>query len=108
MLQAPQFDGPSLDPFSLQQDGLAAPGVDICWGEVVQALVIALMVVVTDERIDLRFKVSGQEVVFQQDAVLQSLMLSLDLALGLRMMWGAPNMVHTVSIEIIRQIGGHI
>ena len=43
------------------------------------------MVVVTDERIDLRFKVSGQEVVFQQDAVLQRLMPALDLALGLRM-----------------------
>ena len=29
MLQAPVFDGLSLDPFSLQQDGLAAPEVDV-------------------------------------------------------------------------------
>ena len=31
------------------------------------------MVVVADERVDLRFKASGQEAVLQQDAVLQSL-----------------------------------
>ena len=29
MLQAPLFDGRSLDPFSLQQDGLAASKVDV-------------------------------------------------------------------------------
>lgn len=39
-----------------------------------QALVIALMIVVTDERINLRFEVSWQEVVFQQDAFLQGLL----------------------------------
>ncbi len=40
-----------------------------------------------DEGFDLCFKVTRQEVVFQQDAVFQSLMPSLDLALGLRMIW---------------------
>ena len=52
---------------------------------------IALMVVVTDERIDLRFKVSGQEVVFQQDAVLQRLMPALNFTLGLRVIRCAGN-----------------
>ena len=58
---------------------------------------IALMIVVADERIDLRFEVTGQEVVFQQDAVLQRLMPAFDLALGLWMvrraacMWPAPS-----------------
>jgi len=40
----------------------------------------ALVVVVVDEGFDLRFKIAGQEVVFQQNAVLQGLMPSLDLA----------------------------
>ena len=85
MLQAPQFDGPSLDPFSLQQDGLAAPEVDVGWGEIVEALVVAPMIVVVDEGGDLGFEITRQEVVLQQDAVLQRLVPALDLALGLRM-----------------------
>ena len=45
MLQASQFDGPSLDPFSLQQDGLTAPEVDAGRRKIVEALVIAAMIV---------------------------------------------------------------
>ena len=45
---------------------------------------IALMVVMIDEGFDLGFEITGQEVVFQQDAVLEGLMPPLDLALGLR------------------------
>ena len=45
---------------------------------------IPLVIVVVDEGFDLSFKVNGQEVVFQQDAVLQGLMPSFDLALDLR------------------------
>ena len=85
MLQAPQFDVPSLDPFSLQQDGLAAPEVDVGWGEIVEALVVAPMIVVVDDGGDLGFEITRQEVVLQQDAVLQRLVPALDLALGLRM-----------------------
>ena len=44
-----------------------------------------LMIVMIDERLDLRFKVCREEVVLQQDAVLQGLMPSFDLALCLRM-----------------------
>ena len=38
---------------------------------------IALMIVVSDEGGDVRFEITGQEVVLQQDAVLQGLMPSL-------------------------------
>ena len=48
---------------------------------------VTLMVVVLDEGLDLGLKVAGQEVVFQQDAVLEGLVPALDLALGLRMAW---------------------
>jgi hypothetical protein len=41
VLQAPAFDGLSLDPFSLQQDGLAAPEVDVGRGEIVEALMVS-------------------------------------------------------------------
>ncbi len=45
---------------------------------------VALVVVMIDKGLDLGFEIAGQEVVFQQDAVLQSLMPPLDLALS----WG--------------------
>ena len=53
---------------------MASACVDISRREVIQALMIALMVVVANERSDLVFKVTGQEVVLQQDAVLERLM----------------------------------
>ncbi len=73
MLQAPKFHRPPFDFLTFEQDGLSAAGVDVGWRKIFQALVIALMVVVRDESVDLRFKISRQEVVFQQDPVLQSL-----------------------------------
>ena len=47
------FDGLSFDPFSLQQDGLAAPEVDVGWREVTQTFVVAEVVVVLDEGLNL-------------------------------------------------------
>ncbi len=87
------LDGLAFDPFSFQQDGLTAPEVDVGRGEIVDALVIAPMVVVRDERIDLSFEIAGQIIVLEQDAVLERLMPSLDLALGLGMTWRAAKML---------------
>ncbi len=53
MLQAPMFDGLAFDLLPFDQDGLAAPEVDVRGGEVAQALVIAAMIVMGDEGIDL-------------------------------------------------------
>ena len=85
MLQAPIFDSLSFDPFTLLDDGLCPAEVGIGRRDVVQALVVALMVVMLDERFDLSFEIAGQEVVFQQDAVLQGLMPAFDFALCLGM-----------------------
>ena len=63
MLQAPLFHRPPFGFRSFEQDGLSASGIDIGGREVFQALMVALMIVVTDEGIDLRFKFAGQEVV---------------------------------------------
>ena len=43
------------DPFSLLDDGLRSTEVGICGRYVAQALVVALMVVMFDEGLDLRF-----------------------------------------------------
>jgi hypothetical protein len=59
VLQAPIFDSLSFDPFALLDDGLRPAEVGVGGRDVVQALVIALMVVMLDERFDLLFKVAG-------------------------------------------------
>jgi len=66
---------------------LPTPEVDVCGGEVVDAFVVALMIVVIDERLDLRLQICWKEVVLQQNAVLQGLVPSLYLALCLRVIW---------------------
>ena len=85
MLQAPVLDGLWFDPLPFQQDGLAAPEVDIGGREVIQALVVAPVVVVLDEGAELGFEITGQIIVLEQDPVLQRLVPALDLALGLGM-----------------------
>ena len=66
MKQASRFDGLSLDLFSLFQNSLAAPEVNIGRDEVLQALVVSPVVVVISG-IDLLPEITGQVVVFQQD-----------------------------------------
>ena len=48
--------------------------MDVRWRDVVQALVVALVIVMIDEGFDLGFEVTRPEVVFQQDAVLHALL----------------------------------
>ena len=66
------------------------------------------MVVVIDEGFNLGFEVTGQEVVFQQDAVLQCLMPAFDLALGLRVIWRAARVLHTPVFQPFSQVTGDI
>ena len=108
MLQAPLFDRLSFDPFSLQQDGLAAPEVDVGWGEIVEALVVAPVIVVLNEGGDLPVEIAGQEVVFEQDAVLQRLVPALDFALGLGMAWRAAGVLDILIQEPVGQTGGDV
>ena len=83
---------------------MSASGVDVSRRKVFQALMIALMVVVADKRIDLRFKIAGQEVVLQQDAILERLMLTLYLTLGLRMVRRTACVRHA----FVRQLFGKV
>ena len=52
MLQASLFDCLALDPFSIQQDGLSAPEVDIGGRQIIQALVISPVIIMIDELAD--------------------------------------------------------
>ena len=59
MLQTTICDGLAFDPFAFEEDGLGSPEVDVSRSEIAEALVIASMVVVLDERRDLAFEIAG-------------------------------------------------
>ena len=86
-MQAPRFECLLFDPFALFQNGFVPAEVDVGRRDVVEALMEALVIVVIDKGRDLCLEIARQEVVFEQDAVLEGLMPTLDLALGLRMVW---------------------
>src|SRR6185369_17784782 len=104
VLQAAVNNGLSLDPFSFGQDGWTASKVDVGRGEIVDALVISAVVVVVDEGRDLSFEVAGQEVVFQQDAIFESLVPALYLALGHRMIGRTAQMFDVAVIEPLGEV----
>ncbi len=51
--QSSDLDGLSFNPFSFQQDGVATAEVDIGRGQIGDGLVVAVVVVVIDEGVDL-------------------------------------------------------
>ena len=57
VLQAAMFDGLSLDPLALFDDGIGPAEVGVGRGDVVEALVVAAVVVVLDEGLDLFLRV---------------------------------------------------
>ena len=61
--QATVCDCLAFDPFAFEEDGLSAPEVDVSRGKIVEALVIAGMVVVRHEGGDLAFEIAGQVVI---------------------------------------------
>jgi hypothetical protein len=82
VLQSAVDNGLSFDPLSFGEDSRAAPAIDVCGGEIVDAFVISAVVVVVDESRNLSFEIAGQNVIFQQDAVLEGLMPAFDFVLG--------------------------
>ena len=105
MLQATVCNSGPLDALAFCEDCLSSPEVDIGRSEVVEALVIADVVIVLDEGVDLPFEITGQIVVVEQDAALQGLVPTLDLALGLRMVGRTSNVAHAIIIEPFCEIG---
>ena len=58
-------DGCTLDAFTLDEDCFGPAEVDVGRGEIVEAFVIADVVVVLDEGVDLLFEIAGQIVVLK-------------------------------------------
>ena len=61
---------------------MPASEVDVGGRQILQALVVALMIVVFDEAIDVRFKIAGQVVVVEQNAVLERLVPASETSIG--------------------------
>jgi len=59
VLQASLFDGFAFDLLPSQQDCLTTPEVNISGREVLQAFVVAVVIVVADEGANLRLQVTG-------------------------------------------------
>ena len=108
MVQAAVLDGQFLDLFSPFDDGGMTPVVSVGGCDVTNALMITLVVVMFDEGADLVFEIAWQIIVLQQDAVLQGLMPTFDLSLGLRVIGCATDVTHTLVLEPFGQIAGDI
>ena len=70
MVPATVLDGASLDLLAPFPDAITSPEVEVGGGEVVQALVIAAVIVMLDKVGNGPFEVAGQIVVFKQDETL--------------------------------------
>ena len=68
MIAAALFDGTAFDLLSHFQDVLASPEVHICGRQVVQAFVIAAVIIVVGQGGDRALQITGQVIVFKQDA----------------------------------------
>lgn len=71
MLQATIGDGCALDPRALGEDLGGAAKVDVGRRHVIEALVVAGVVVVADEGRDLLFQFARQIAIVEQDAALE-------------------------------------
>src|SRR5215470_11821043 len=98
----------SFDPLSFGQDNRAAPAIDVGGGEIVDAFVVSVVVVVVDEGGNLSFEIAGQEVIFQQDAVFEGLVPAFDFALGHRMIGRAAQVLDVAVIEPFGEVAGDV
>ena len=105
MLQASILDFLFLDRFPFSKNVFGTPEVDVRGSDVVQALVIAVIVVVIDKDSDLLLQIAWQVVVFQKNAVLHGLVPAFDFTLCLRMEWSAANVFHLFLFHPFSQIG---
>ena len=87
---------------------MAAAEVDVGRCQIAETFVIAAVIIVGDEVVDLSFEVAWQIVMFEQDAVFERLVPALDLALGHGMVGRTTDMIHAALFEPFGQIAGDI
>ncbi len=108
MLSASLFDGAPLDVITSFEDARSSSEVDVSWGEVVQAFVVAAVIVVVDEGRYGTFEITGQVVVLKQDAALQREVPALDLSLGHRMIGLSARMAHALVVEPLGKLARNV
>ena len=108
MAQAAIDEGLALDAVPLGQDPFAASEKDVSGSEVAEALMGSDMVVVIHEGRDRRFQLARQVGVFEQDAVLERLVPTLDLALGLGMTRRPADVGHAPGTKPVSQVTGDV
>ncbi len=108
MLQASVVDGLAFDVSALGENSSLSAEVDIGRREIFQALVVSSAVIILDECFDPVLRISVQEVIFEQDAVFQSLVPSFDFALGLRMARRTVDMLDAFALEPSAQIASDL
>src|SRR3954447_12519019 len=104
MLQATVCDGGKLDAFAFCEDRLRSAEVDVSRREVVDAFMIADVIVVLDEGGDMTFEIARQVIVVEQNAVLQGLVPALYLSLLRILIRSAADMLHVLAFEPSGQI----
>lgn len=85
-------------PFAEEWSGRG--GVDVSRHQAGDALMVSQMVVVAGEVSDLVFEITGLVLVFEQDAVPESLMAMLELAQRLRMQGSATGVAPAIGSEL--------
>ena len=110
MLQATILDCLFFDLFPFSDDVFVSSGVDIRWCDVAHTFMETMVIVILDECIDLLFKVAGQIIVFQKDAVFHGLVPSLDFTLSLVMeqLTGTQDCKLTVTGKDVEQSEKHL
>ena len=93
------------DPLLCQHDGLTTIEVDVGSCQVGDALVVAQMILVTDEVSNLLFEITGQMIVFEQDVAFQRLIPALNLAQVWGVHRGAANMTPVYVFQPACQVG---
>ena len=108
MLSASLIDGASLDVVTSFEDARSSSEVDVSRCEIAQAFMVTAMVVVIDERADLSLEIAGQIIILKQDAVLERLMPTLDLALRLRVAGRAAHVTDIAFVHPLSQVSRDI
>ena len=110
MLQATILDCLFFDLFPFSDDVFVSSEVDIRWCDVAHTFMVTMVIVILDECLDLLFKVAGQIIVFQKDAVFHGLVPSLDFTLSLVMeqLTGTQDCKLTVTGKDVEQSEKHL
>lgn len=101
-------DGSSFDALAFEQDGLPSAKIDIGRREIVDALVIAAVIVMLDEGLDVGLEIAGQIIILKQDLVFQRLMPALDFALRLGMAGRAADVINVSFSQPLGEVFGDI